>query len=198
MPDALIELLRVGQHLATVDGRRYVAVHLVYECPQDGAPSFYCRYGEWASTPAARMAERDRQLAELADLLEQTQQQAVEAERHVQRLCEEKAELEKIITELPAAPAEAPKHYRSQDKRIECAICRRKIWPGRFDKHMQKHTRIDVPPPAEPIEPPTDDQIWRCAECRTNTFARSLRNPDYCQRCARSHPIAALSGQLAA
>lgn len=32
---------------------------------------------------------------------------------------------------------------------------------------------------------------WRCATCNTDTFARSVRDPDRCTRCAASHQVAA-------
>lgn len=105
----------------------------------------------------------------------------------------------RAATGLPA-PKPQPKPAKAVRSRIRCPLCPMLIWPSQQAVHDARWH--PAPAPDAPAAPPpalSDEAIrrrlgvseaWRCQDCLTNQFAQSIRNPQFCVRCAKRQPIA--------
>jgi hypothetical protein len=162
-------LLAQGQTLATVDDVVYQAVRLVFACHVDEAPALYCSLDDWPSSHAARLAAKDREIAELAALTDRQAQQVL-------RLSQRLATLEERLKDAPAP--KLPQQTGGVEKRIICDHCGKRIWPDLMEKHIaEKHPSA----PGAPIQLVNDSPGWRCAArgC-SGAFTRDLRDPMFC------------------
>lgn len=176
MPDDLdmMQLASSGQLLATEDATQYLGVHVVLAWTNDGVPTLYCAYKDWAAMPIARLAAKDRELAELAELAEQRAQQVLDLRQQVAALQHQLANRE---PPTDAPPPKQPYQSGGAKQRIACEACGKRIWPDLMAKHMaEKHP----PAPAAPIQL-VSDEGWHCAAkgC-SGAYTRSLLEPAFC------------------
>jgi len=190
IPDGATEIAIVGEH-------QYLAVSWVMRREPGGQLDYYAPLDYWPTTPAAQLATRDATIADLAARI---------------------AELEELLAERAVAvpvPAQAvivkkqrpgvgvPEADRPQ--RAQCPHCHIRPWPNALSHHIatahpeQVAATIKLPAPPAPAESPViiidGDPTWRCAECQSATFTRSLTDPARCMRCA---PHAATNGHVVA
>lgn len=171
----LMQLASSGQKLARVDDVDYLSVHVVLSWPSGGAPTVYCAYGDWLTTPAARLAAKDQALAELQALNERQAAAVLELKRR-------------------ASAAEARiKELEAQAKAADpgpCPDCGKHEWHSvkALQMHRQRAHQGMVARPRAPVQLAEDDQGWRCAEPHcTGAFTRDLHNPAYCTQHANIH-----------
>lgn len=168
-------LLAKGEALATVDGVTYQAVRLVFACDENEAPALYCALDDWPASHAARIAAKDRELAELATINEQLAAKVLELTQRLNAL--------DVRPKEAPAPKQAPWQSGGAEKRIVCPDCGKHIWPDLFEKHKaEKHP----PAPDQPIRLVADDQGWHCkVKGCSGAFARSVLKPDFCTHHAK-------------
>jgi hypothetical protein len=94
-----------GERLATIDGVAYIAIHLVYECAPDEPPVLYCPRSEWRATTAGRLAEREREIAELEVTLSRQAEEALKQFRRAEEALARAAELEQELASFRQSPA---------------------------------------------------------------------------------------------
>lgn len=210
----LMQLARSGELLATVDSTDYRAVHVVFAWDAGGVPAIYCRYQDWAATPAARLADAARQIAELGDTLErwaaetlaQTQRATV-AEARIKELEQQLAETprqnQERMVHAQSAALDTPPGTPAAADPVPCPDCGATFKNERALRMHQQRTHQGMVAgkkmsPAPAIVLP--EAPWRCAECHESTHARSLKDPALCIRCvvtqtdaqlANGHEIAA-------
>jgi hypothetical protein len=186
MPDDLdlMQLASQGQTLARVDDVDYVRVHVVLAWAAGGVPTLYCAESDWATMPIARLAEKDRQLAELAALNDCL---AALNDRLVARV----AELELLRAAPPETPAQnQAAMFRAQHATLNedsadpivCPDCNETGWKSAraLQMHRQRaHQGMQTvkAPPRQFVE----ELGWHCAAkgC-TGAHARDLHDPDFC------------------
>jgi len=198
----LFEAIDAGTLLAVVDGTAYTLVRAVFTTPpDDGLPSFYCAAEVWPTSHAARLAERDAEIASL-------KRRIVELERPT------------LTLGLPEPPA--PVVQTDPDSGHPCELCPGRSFPSEKSlatHRMRKHsgrvwsTRPNAPavPQPEPLPAPaarqitlvSDDPTWECANChkspsRDGAFSRSITRPDLCFRCAAQATSTRSAAQVAA
>jgi uncharacterized coiled-coil protein SlyX len=181
-------LLAQGQPLATVDDVVYQAVRLVFACHVDEAPALYCSLDDWPSSHAARLAAKDREIAELAALADRQAQQVL-------KLSQRLATLEERLKDTPAQNQEAM--FRAQAAYVNdappdppadplvCPDCDKAGWKSA--KALQMHRQrahegmVAVRSPTSPPIQYVEDLGWRCAAkgC-AGAHARDLHDPAFC------------------
>jgi hypothetical protein len=205
----LLQLAATGQLLARVDDTDYLAVHIVLARHDAGVPAIYCTYADWPGTLVARLAEREREIVELAAGLECYAAEVVTQARRAEAALARVAELEAQLAELPAAElAEdtAPAPMEPDDGKVLCDHpgCGQRIHPRGLGSHKKRAHGIDGPighkssgKVAPAIQLVEDNPSWRCAEpgC-AGAFTRSLSNPAYCTQHAKHD--ASTNGQMVA
>jgi hypothetical protein len=166
-----------GQPLARVDDVAYLRVHVVLAWAAGGVPTLYCAESDWKATPIARLAEKDREIAELAALND--------------RLAARVAELELLRAAPPETPAQnhaamfrtqhTVLHEDSADP-IVCPDCNETGWKSAraLQMHRQRaHQGMQTvkAPPRQFVE----ELGWHCAAkgC-SGAHARDLHDPDFC------------------
>jgi hypothetical protein len=175
----LMQLASQGQPLARVDDVDYVRVHVVLAWAAGGVPTLYCAESDWASTPIARLAEKDREIAALAALND--------------RLAARVAELELLRAAPPETPAQnQAAMFRAQHATLNadvgpCPDCNKTGWKSAraLQMHRQRaHQGMQTvkAPPRQFVE----ELGWHCAAkgC-TGAHARSLLEPGFCTYHAR-------------
>ena len=178
----LMQLARGGELLATVDDVGYTAIHVVFAWAAGGVPTVYCPYAEWAASSAARLAAKDREIAELAALAESRAQQALDLAVRV-------AELERQL----AAPQETPK--QNQEKMFSaqalaldknpgsCPDCGETGWKSAraLQMHRQRaHQGMVAGKKGQPVQF-VEELGWHCAAkgC-AGAHARDMHDPAFC------------------
>jgi uncharacterized coiled-coil protein SlyX len=162
--------LAQGQTLATVDDVVYQAVRLVFECHVDEAPALYCSLDDWPTSHAARLAAKDREIAELAALADRQAQQVL-------KLSQRLAALEERLKDVPRTDAPA--------NPLVCPDCDKAGWKSA--KALQMHRQrahegmVAVRSPTSPPIQYVEDLGWRCAAkgC-AGAHARDLHDPAFC------------------
>lgn len=172
----LMQLARTGDLLATVDNVEYHAVQLVFAWSSGGVPSLYCQYQDWLATHAAKLATKEREIAELAQTLEHWAAEATEQARRASAAEQRVKELERqLAAEQPSADP-GP-----------CPDCGKAGWKSSaaLQMHRQRaHQGMQTPKQSRMA----DDQGWRCAvKGCTGAFTRSLTDPDHCTQHAAPH-----------
>lgn len=156
----LMQLARDGDLLARVDDVDYRAVHVVLAWADEDVPSFYCRAADWLTTPAARLAEKDRAIAHLVSRV---------------------ADLEARLTEQAAAHLSGDTEPSPDPG--PCPDCGESGWKSArsLQMHRQRAHQGMVAKKRTTVHLADDDPGWRCAArgC-TGAFTRSLTDPDFC------------------
>ena len=193
----LLQAIASGELLAVHRGVDYLRACLIFALPHDGTvATFYATESDWPASPIGEIAARNRTIM-------QQQHTIAELEARI-------AELTRVPQEIAAAatPMEAPTH---EGEAVPCPECDR-TFPSQKSLRMHRQrthrgrawsTRPRAPtaaaapesatesaPPSDaPPTPPRiqlveDNAAWRCDQCQTAVFARSLAQPDLCVRCA--------------
>lgn len=191
----LMEIAGAGQLLARDGDTDYLAVHVVLAWPQGGVPALFCAHADWPHTTIARLAEKEREIAELASGLERYAAEATEQARRAEAA---EARIKALEAQIAAPPPEMPRdnqaaQFKAQaaylndappeplDEPIICPDCGKGGWKSA--KALQMHRQrahqgmVAVRVPVQFVE----ELGWRCAEpgC-TGAFTRSLTEPDFC------------------
>lgn len=184
-------LLAKGETLATVDDITYRAVRLVFACDANEAPSLYCALDDWPTTHAAKLAAKDRAIAELETVLSQ---QAAESLKQAQRASAAEARIKELEARLAVVPAyNQEAQFRAQAayligappeppaEPIVCPDCGKDGWKS---AHALDVHRGRAHAPKQFVE----DLGWRCAAkgC-TGAFARDMHDRDFCTLHAKPH-----------
>lgn len=177
MPDELdlMQLASSGQKLARLDGTDYLAVHLVLAWESGGVPSVYCAYQNWPTSPIARLAAKEEEIAELAAILDKWAQETTVQTQRAEAALTRVAELEMQLAERQEPPPAD----------LICPDCGKGGW--RSAKALQMHRQrthqgmVAMPhAPAQPLQF-VEDLGWRCAAkgC-AGAHARDLHDPAFC------------------
>lgn len=175
-----------GAVLARVDDTDYLEIALVIALPPDGTPAIYCQRADWPQSHAAKLAAKEREIAELAQTLETWAREATEQAQRATAAEQRVRELEHQL----AAPPETPKQNQERMFAAQhaapadpgpCPDCGRHEWHSArsLQMHRQRaHQGMVAGPKRAPLP---DDQGWRCKApgCR-GAFTRSLTDPDHC------------------
>jgi hypothetical protein len=200
-------LLAKGQTLATVDDVTYQAVRLVFACTEDDAPSLYCSLDDWPASHAARLDEKNREIAELESILSR---QAAESLKQAQRAIAAEARIKELEAQLAETPAQnQAAQFAAQAAYIKdtppdppadpivCPDCGKTGWKNAhaLDVHRGRTHQAMVAAKATPAQF-VEELGWRCAAkgC-SGAFARDLHDVDFCTQHAapraNGHEIAA-------
>jgi hypothetical protein len=184
MPDELdlMQLAQTGELLTTVDAVAYHAASIVLAWPSSGVPTIYCRHADWPMSPAARLAAKDREIAELAALAEAS---AGEVVRLASRIAQLESQLAVVPKETPVKNQE--RMFQQQAAALDtdgvtCPDC------GKADLKNERALRMHQqrahqgmvagkPAPAQFVEP----LGWHCAAkgCQ-GSHARDLHDDRFC------------------
>lgn len=203
--------------LGTIAGAAYHEICYVLKTEADGSHQIVGRASDW---PLIQLRAKN---AELGALLTAETAHAAQAEQHVAELLAKQDAAEQHVAALraeldqaaliPPAMAAAATGLVVEPAQLTCPDCPKRFGTSqalavhRTRAHGTQGTRKKAtkeratkkqpaPLPSIPLTPVllTDNPAWRCAACHQATFARSLRNPDYCQRCAKDLPLASTNG----
>lgn len=166
----LLQLASAGQALARVDDTDYLAVQLVLARPAAGAITMYCAYRDWAATPIARLAEKDKAIAELEATLSR---QAAESLKQAQRAIAAEARIKELELQLATPPDP-----------IVCPDCGKNGWKSAkaLQMHQQRaHQGMVAVRTDMHAQQFVEDLGWRCAAkgC-PGAHARDLHDRDFC------------------
>lgn len=199
MPDELdlMQLAAAGELLATVDATDYRAVQLVIAWPHSGAPAVYCSYQDWPAMPAAKLATKERAIAELGQALERAAAEATAQARRAEAALARVAALEAQLAAAIPPPAETPAAAQAaqRDRQaayiagdpITCPECGKGGWKNAHA--LDVHRGRAHAPPQQFVE----ELGWRCkAKGCTGAHARDLHDPDFCTLHAAPHTNGAL------
>lgn len=207
MPDDLdlMQLASTGQKLARIDDTDYLAVHVVLAWPSGGVPAVYCAYADWATTPIARLAAKEAEIAELAAGLERYAAEATDQARRAesaearlkeleQQIANQAASLIDLSAKLAAKDAQAPEtpaqnqgrmlhaqHAALDPEPIICPDCDESGWKSAraLQMHRQRaHQGMQTPQQSKQF---VEDLGWRCAAkgC-PGAHARDLHDSAFC------------------
>ena len=162
-----------GATLHAVDGPvRYLRVDWIMRQEMNGRPEYYCATDDWETTPAGRLADKDREIAAL--------------QHHI-------AELESRLaapTVPPAVaeaatPAEPGQAGMAVPHGLVCPDCGQNSFKNahalRVHRGRAHGTRTAAPLIVALV---ADDPTWRCESCGSDRHARSVTQPGLCLRCA--------------
>lgn len=176
--DMLLHALAREAPLARLDGTDYIAVSIVYALSGSGEPALYCTRADWPTTEAARLAERDGEIAALR-----------------LRVAELEARLATPVVPPTVAAAATGMPLSST---LDCPDCERSFRNEHALNVHRGRAHSARPPDAAPQEAPWQSAVvliddrddWRCGECKSNAHARSLTHPSLCLRCAGNRKAA--------
>ena len=167
-----------GATLYAADGgARYLRVDWIMRQELGSSPTYYCATDDWETTPAGRLAVKDREIAALHAHIAELERRLAEAAPSVPPTVAASA-----TGMAPAIDAEgaARGNTGGADKRTPCPHCEKRLWPSLLAEHIAAH-HAPARPPITLVEERGD---WRCTLCLSSANTRDLHYPDYCINCA--------------
>jgi hypothetical protein len=161
--------------IATVDDARYLRVDWIMREQLGGRPEYYCPASVWETTPAARLAEKDAEIAALRSRVAELEQQ--------RRGPTVPPSIARAATGMPAVTDHRP-------AKVPCDVpsCTAMLDPRGLGIHKKKMHGIAGLTSGRrkgASRPAQAQDGWRCADCDTDAFAQDLHDPARCIRCAK-------------